>query len=68
MSTYQSLLEERFNMTKEDAHTYLDMAQTGLWVHPVTLTVALVLTGDLDISQTGETYEELFEDGLAGTV
>ena len=49
--------EQCFGISKEQAHMYLDMAQAGLWVHPVVLTVSLVITGDLNLTEMEEAYE-----------
>lgn len=61
-SNYRTLMTERFGMSPEDAHLYLDMAKQGLHVHPVTLTAALVMTGDVDLKYLGETYERFVSE------
>ena len=34
-------------MTKEEAHKILDAHKQGIWQHPVLVTQALIVTGDL---------------------
>jgi hypothetical protein len=47
-----------YNMSLDDARCVLRKLRDGQHVHPVLVTVALVVTGDLEPNLVEETYEE----------
>ena len=49
-------METLFGMTHTEADQLLDLARLGVPVHPVLITVALVLTGDIELKNLQDSY------------